>query len=174
MKLYVIYIGGSHPKSLIELHDMRFVIADKIEDTYPVLKRSWWGMPESLHLDAWGALSYADGYDIVLKNTPPQDKSRQLYFMNLGGYDHEKFTELHENIFIVAENEKTAKLKAVEKFSHWVTPHRDYQYNIENIINISQLISNQAFHLHLEPTDQPKKFEFICEYTPIGKGEAIA
>jgi hypothetical protein len=43
MKLFVIYIGGTHEKALIELHDMRFVIADKIEDTYPALRNSWWG-----------------------------------------------------------------------------------------------------------------------------------
>lgn len=33
-KLFIIYIGGSHEKAFIELHDMRFVIAETIEDTY--------------------------------------------------------------------------------------------------------------------------------------------
>ena len=41
MELFVIYIGGIHPKAFIELHDMRFVIAEKIEDTYEELKNSW-------------------------------------------------------------------------------------------------------------------------------------
>ena len=51
MNLFVIYIGGQTEKSLIELHDMRFIIAPKIEDTYDELKKSWLGTPESLHLD---------------------------------------------------------------------------------------------------------------------------
>lgn len=50
MKLFAIYIGGAHKKSLIELHDMRFVIANTIEETYDTLRQSWWGIPASLHL----------------------------------------------------------------------------------------------------------------------------
>ena len=44
MKLFVIYIGGTHEKSLIELHDMRFVVANTIEETYDALRQSWWGI----------------------------------------------------------------------------------------------------------------------------------
>ena len=53
MKLFVIYIGGTHKKAFIEVHDMRFVIAEKIEDTYDFLKQTWWGTKESLHLDVY-------------------------------------------------------------------------------------------------------------------------
>ncbi len=52
--LFVIYIGGSHEGALIELHDMRLIISDTIENAYETLRKSWWGTPESLHLDAWG------------------------------------------------------------------------------------------------------------------------
>lgn len=45
--LFVIYIGGSHNQSLIELHDMRFVVANNIEDTYSLLRQSWWGFPQA-------------------------------------------------------------------------------------------------------------------------------
>lgn len=38
MKLFVIYIGGAHEKSLIELHDIRLIVADKIEDTMKSLE----------------------------------------------------------------------------------------------------------------------------------------
>ncbi len=40
MHLFVIYIGGSHNQSLIELHDMRFIIANNIEETYDELRQS--------------------------------------------------------------------------------------------------------------------------------------
>jgi len=63
MNLFVIYIGGRHDHSLIELHDMRFSLAHSIEDTYETLRSSWWGIPNSLHIDGWGILKYADGYD---------------------------------------------------------------------------------------------------------------
>lgn len=43
MKLYVFYIGGDTATSLVELHDVRFAVGGKLEDTYPALKASWWG-----------------------------------------------------------------------------------------------------------------------------------
>lgn len=43
MKLHIIYIGGIHEKAFVELHDMRFAVAKRIEDTYDYLKSSWWG-----------------------------------------------------------------------------------------------------------------------------------
>jgi hypothetical protein len=87
---------------------MRFVIAKKIKDTYESLKESWWGTIESLHLDAWGALKYADGYNIKISSKPAQETENKLYFVNLGGYDSSEFTELHKNVFVVAENPSKA------------------------------------------------------------------
>ena len=40
MKLFAIYIGGTHEKALIELHDMRFIIAENIKDTYELIDMS--------------------------------------------------------------------------------------------------------------------------------------
>ena len=119
MKLFVIYIGGAHEKSFIELHDMRFIIAEKIEDTHNQIRESWWGIPEKLHIDAWGELRYADGYNIHLKSEPSENTENKLYFINLGGYDNNEFTELHKNVFIVAESESKAKVKALKQILHW-------------------------------------------------------
>lgn len=178
MKLFVIYIGGKTDSSLIELHDMRFAVAEKIEDTYQSLRKSWWGVPSSLHLDCWGILNYADGYNILLDSSPqttpqsnPQTSPQKLYFVNLGGYDSTKFTELHENIFVVAEDESTAKTKALQKIkqeSNWETPHRDYLYAVENCLCLNTIAEEKALYLHLEKTDSPNLFEFTCKYVPIG------
>jgi hypothetical protein len=170
MKLFIIYIGGSHEKSLIELHDMRFVIADTIEQTYDELRNSWWGIPESLHLDAFGELKYADGHRVYLTNEEHAIKSnKKLYFVNLGGYNHTEFTELHKNIFVVAENEGQAKLKAKHEIQHWESPHKDYLYELENILDISNIASQKNFHICLESTNKPQAFEFTCGYLPLGK-----
>lgn len=37
MNLLVIYIDGKHEQGMIELHDMRFVVANTIEETYDSL-----------------------------------------------------------------------------------------------------------------------------------------
>ena len=38
----------------------------------------------------------------------------KLFFVNLGGYDPDEFTELHKNVLLVAPDAKTAKAKAKE------------------------------------------------------------
>jgi len=168
MKLFVIYIGGETTTSLIELHDMRFAIVEKIEDAYADLKAQWWGTPESLHLDCWGELTSADGYNIHLKSEPSLTEQK-LYFVNLGGYDSKQFTELHKNVFVVATNDKEAKARAVAQVQNWEVPHRDYQYEVEKCFCINQVVTNKKLYIHLEKTDQPKSFEFVCKYTPLGK-----
>lgn len=48
MKLFAIYIGGELEDANIELHDMRFVLAPSITETYAEFRRQWWGVPKSL------------------------------------------------------------------------------------------------------------------------------
>jgi hypothetical protein len=168
MKLFVIYIGGKTTTSLIELHDMCFVVSDSIENTYETLRKKWWGTSNSLHLDAWGILNYADGYNIVLKDYPANFEQK-LYFVNLGGYDKNKFTELHKNIFIVAENESKAKIKALKQVLDWQSYHRDNQYEIENCISVDEQIEKNKLYIHLEKSENFLPFEFTCKYVAIGK-----
>jgi hypothetical protein len=169
MKLFVIYIGGTHPKAFIELHDYRFIIANTIEDTYQELKDTWWGTPESLHLDAWGVLEYVDGYKIKISDKPSPETEMNLYFVNLGGYDSKLFTELHKDVFVVAENESKAKVKALKQILNWESHHRDYLHEVESVVNVSETIANSKFYLVLEPVDNEMKFNFTCKYVPIGK-----
>lgn len=169
MELFVIYIGGIHEKAFIEVHDMRFIIAEKIEDTYQELKDTWWGTPESLHLDAWGKLKYADGCNVRIKSEPSTDSENKLYFVNLGGYNRSKFTELHKNIFVVAPNPSKAKVRALKQILHWESYHRDYQFEVDDILDISRVFEEKKLYIHLEPTDVEQEFEFTCKYNPIGK-----
>lgn len=169
MNLFVVYIGGSHPNSLIELHDLRFIVANSIEDTYDALKKSWWGIPKSLHIDAWGILKYADGHSIQISQEPSEDSDNKLFFVNLGGYDKKQFTELHKNIFVVAANEFEAKQKALIQIADWESPHRDYLYEVDNLLNINTLLKQEGYYLHLKRHVEPQPFEFTCCYNPIGR-----
>lgn len=168
MKLFAFYIGGDTVGSLIELHDVRFAVVDKVEDAYPELKRSWWGTPESLHLDCWGELCSADGYNITLKPEPPAGDEK-LWFVNLGGYDPNEFTELHKNIFIVAPTESKAKVKALRTILDWKGHHKDDIYEVEKIFSIDHLAREKSLYVHFEKVDEPKPFVFKYGYLPIGK-----
>ncbi len=170
-KIFAIYIGGRTDTSLIELHDMRFVIADSIEETYPVLKEKWWGKPENLHIDCWGELNSADGHNITLKSEPSESENR-LYFVNLGGYDPENFTELHKNVFVVVPTESKAKVRALKKILDWKSHHKDYLHDVENVFSLEEVAREKSLHIHLEETANPVPFTFKYGYHPIGKKAA--
>ena len=40
---FLVFLGGIANKANIELHDFRWVIGSKIEDTFNVLRRNWFG-----------------------------------------------------------------------------------------------------------------------------------
>ncbi len=166
MNLFVIYIGGKTHNSNIELHDVRFAVGNAIEDCYEKLRQEWWGTPKSLHLDCWGILDYADGYDITLKTTPYKG-SQKLYFLNLGGYDPSEFTELHRNVFVVAETEQDARAKALANVKNWKLPHKDVQIEVELAICLNDEKLQNNYSLHLTKTDIEKPFSFVCEYRSI-------
>ncbi len=166
MHLFMIYIGGKHPNSLIELHDIRFLAAENIESTYEELRNSWWGIPSSLHLDCWGILKQIDGYDIHLKAFPAQTNEK-LYFVNLGGYGDSEFTEFHRNFCVVAQDVMEAKIKAKQQIAHWQSPHTDSLYEVDDILPVQNAIAKQGWYIHLEPAHNPIPFDFVAKYIPI-------
>lgn len=165
MKLFAVYIGGEAHGANIEVHDMRFVIGERIEDTYADIKRQWWGIPSSLHLDCWAELNQADGYRIELKREAAADTSRRLYYVNVGGYDPRHFTELHQNIFVVAESEQKAKVRALKQVKHWKSFHKDEMYEAEQIFDLATIAS--GWHLHLTPDALALEPAFTCAYKRI-------
>ncbi len=166
MNLFMFYIGGDVQGSNIELHDIRFSIGENPEDCYEDLRRQWWGIPKSLHIDCWAGVGYADGHDISLKQEPFEGVDK-LFFLNLGGYDGIEFGELHKNILLVAETPHKAIHKALLAMRHWKLPHKDAVFEIEKILPVSDLFEKNGFHVHLSKTEQEKPFEFTTKYTRI-------
>lgn len=165
--LFVVYVGGKTETSLIEVHDIHFAIGARIEDTYDQLRKQWWGTPKTLHLDAWGIIKSVDNYDITLTTHPLTDQTHKLFFINLGGYNPNEFTELHKNMFVVAEHEGQAKQKAKNTISDWTVPHKDNLYNLDECVNVNDLLQKQGLAIQLTPTDHPEPFQFTCKYVPI-------
>ena len=66
--LFLVVLGGRAEKANIELHDVRWVIGSKIEDTYDTLRKDWFGSPKGLHVDSYKKIKYIDGYKINLIN----------------------------------------------------------------------------------------------------------
>ncbi len=165
MYLWAILVGGHTPTSNLEVHDMRFCAGEKIEDTYPALRKEWWGDPDTLHLDVWARVTCIDGYDVSLKPEPYTGEDK-LFFVNLGGYDPSHFDELHKNILVVAKSDAFAKHAAKETVKHWSVPHKDTLFEIEKLIPLSQI---NGLYVHLEKSSSPVPFSFEWGYTRISE-----
>lgn len=166
MNLFMFYIGGDCGNSNIELHDVRFSMGETAEACYEDLRNQWWGTPKSLHLDSWGIIEQADGFDLVLSDEP-YTGPHKLFFLNMGGYNGDDFEELHKNVLLVEETQHKAIVKAMKTIREWQLPHRDAILEIEKIINISEYLEKAGKYLHLIPATETKPFEFISKYVRI-------
>jgi hypothetical protein len=167
MKLFMFYVGGNCGNSNVELHDVRFSIGETAEDCHADLRRQWWGDADSLHLDCWGAVEQADGFDLTLTTDAPGDGGDKLFFVNLGGYDPAEFSELHRNILLVTRDATIAKQRAKAQIQHWASPHRDSLFEVEKAVDVTSLMQRYGYSLQLTKAAHEKPFTFVCQYLPI-------
>lgn len=169
MKLFAVIVGGEVPGCHVELHDTRFVAGERIEDCYAALRAQWWGTPESLHLDAWGPLDWADGYAVSLvRQAEAPENLQRLWFLNLGGYDPSRFEELHHNIFVVAPDWRSAKTRALAEVKGWISPHKDNAFDVDRVIDVAGSVGEE-WRIMLTAAPATKPFAFEARYVPIGK-----
>ena len=144
--LFLVVLGGRAKKANVELHDVRWVIGSRIEDTFNVLRRDWFGTTDGLHIDSYKKINYIDGYRINLKKTEndkfkknklykeniPQHK---LWFVNIGGYDPSSMQEKHEFGLVAASSSIEAKNKAKSKWLNGLKKkHKDDISSLDNFL----------------------------------------
>ena len=145
--LFLVVLGGRADKANVELHDVRWVVGSHIEDTFNDLRNNWFGSIDGLHIDSFKKIEYIDGYKINLKNFEKNNiKNKQplkqinpqknLWFVNIGGYDPSSMQEKHEFGLVVASSSLEAKNKAK---SQWLNGCR--KKHKDNIAPLNKLIS---------------------------------
>ena len=68
-KLFLVVLGGRTSSSHIELHDVRWVIGEGIQDTFPQLRKEWFGLAKGLHIDSYLEIRFVDGYQVLIEKT---------------------------------------------------------------------------------------------------------
>ena len=125
--LFLVVLGGRAKMANVELHDVRWAIGSRIEDTFSVLRRDWFGTIDGLHIDSYKKINYVDGYKINLKNIENKPlknnkffnentSKKNLWFVNIGGYDPSSMQEKHEFGLVVASDKLEAKNIAKSKW----------------------------------------------------------
>ena len=117
--LFLVVVGGRIPKANIEVHDVRWVIGSKIEDTFDELRKGWFGSIDGLHIDSYKKIDSVDGYKVNLKKSENKKSkiniinktkdNKKLWFINLGGYSPKSMQEKHEFGLVVASTASGAK-----------------------------------------------------------------
>ena len=125
--LYLVVLGGRAKQANIELHDVRWFVGSKIEDTNEILRKDWFGSSEGLHIDSYKKIKYIDGHKVNLQNicnnktkklkcSNEKKVKKNLWFVNIGGYDPTSMQEKHQFGLIVASSASEAKYKAKSKW----------------------------------------------------------
>lgn len=145
--LFVVMLGGKHPRAKIEVHDVVFAIADSLEATYPQLRQGWFGNPAGLHIDAWMRVDGVESWKVELSPLAPLPGSPRLYFINLGGYEANTFGEAHHYLLVVAQDKNQAKSRAKQHMlKHWHQAHTDALLDVDDCLPIDQ-VSGRYIHL---------------------------
>ena len=163
--LYLVVLGGRVADSHIELHDVRWVVGESIEDTIPSLRQQWFGLISGLHIDSYKAIQQVDGYAIELIKQQRECKelqqksfnatNDQLWFINLGGYDRNSLQELHQFGLVVAPSKQAAKARARRRWlCSALQVHKDNLHSLESFGSVDDclpIFNVENWQIHLKP-----------------------
>ncbi|ROL69208.1 hypothetical protein BK634_15755 [Pseudomonas chlororaphis] len=151
--LFVVLLGGKHPRARIEVHDVAFAVADNLQATYPQLRESWFGSAKGLHIDAWMQVDGVDQWKVELSPLAPAPDAPRLFFINLGGYEAATFGEAHHYGLVVARNKTEAKaLGKRQMLPRWQKGHTDALLDVDDCLPID-LVQGRYVHLVQAPHD---------------------
>jgi hypothetical protein len=154
MKLYAVFIGGSHARANIELHDLRFATGETILDTVPQLRAGWWGTPASLHIDGYAELTHVDGCRIEVAPGPaPAAPEASLWFVNVGGYTPDLFGEQHNYLFMVGASKAEIWTRARQLSPDWTSRHKDNLATVDDVLDVNSLLGPDGVHIRVGPAE---------------------
>ncbi len=159
MKLYMINLGGKVEGCNLEVHDVQFLAADRIDDTVELLKRNWYGKAEKLHIDSYKLITGADGHAVRLTKEK-QESGKQLYFVQLGGYRKDTNQELHEIGLLIGDSLQEVKERAVKELQTDVI-----QNHVDSIVRVEDcLISVDGAQYYLELSKSQEAYELAPDW----------
>ncbi|WP_437883238.1 DUF1543 domain-containing protein [Pseudomonas sp. LRF_L74] len=160
--LFVVMLGGKHPRAKIEVHDVVFAFAETLEDTYPQLRQEWFGSPAGMHIDSWLEVRGVDGFRVELSELMPAAGEPRLFFVNLGGYEPHDFGEAHHYVLVVARDKAEAKLKGKRCMpGSWDKPHTDALVDVDDCIAIDQVGGRYVRLIEGQTADIVRRSDYI-------------
>ena len=152
-KLYMVLLGCKPEGRHVEQHDVFFGIATTLKALVVEMEAFWPGSGK-LHIDAWREVNSVEDYKIqvLLRNKTNEQSAvpgQKLFFINLGGYQQNKFEEQHYTLLTVKPDSaaamKEAKQSLFFKNNHFgkAVSHIDDKYGIDvdELYEIEEILS---------------------------------
>ncbi len=143
MNLYLVVLGGRIRGGHVEVHDVRWVVGQTIEETIPQLRSEWIGSAKGLHIDSYKLIRFINGYQIKVVTTDEvaRNQVNKLWFINLGGYKIGEMLEQHHLELVVAPSIQAAKKRALSRWPESMKQiHKDDHAAIIHIQGYSVLL----------------------------------
>ncbi|MBS1489415.1 MAG: DUF1543 domain-containing protein [Bacteroidetes bacterium] len=139
LKLFMLLLGSKAPTRHVEQHDFFFGIAHSLKELVPLIKNFWPEAGEKIHIDGWREVNAVEGYrvSVQLRKEPIAPSTMKLFFINLGGYQKNKFEEQHYVLLTVKPNRAEAFSEAKDtlffKTNHFAgaNSHLDDKYGVD-------------------------------------------
>jgi hypothetical protein len=110
-KLFMLLLGCKPHGRHTEQHDIFFGIASSLRELVPDIK-SFWPEAGSIHIDAWREVNTVENCSVKVAlagaNESTAEIPRKLFFINLGGYQENKFAEQHYIVLTVKSDKESA------------------------------------------------------------------
>jgi len=179
----MLMLGAKPQGRHTEQHDIFFVIAESINDVKPNIHAFWPEAKDKIHVDAWREVTSVEGYQIsiVEKQTGVAPSSKhKLFFVNLGGYQENKFEEQHYVLLTVKEDKslafKEAKQTLFYKHNHFegATSHIDDKYgvDVDDLYEIEDILSaeqKEKYQIEIVPAEGLVEDEFHLGYLKLSQ-----
>lgn len=160
-KLFMLLLGSKGPGRHVEQHDFFFGIARSLSELVPDIKAFWPEGGEKIHIDGWREVNAVDGYKVTIRpreETVVSDPVK-LFFINLGGYQENKFEEQHYVVLTIQPDRATAFSRAKDtlffktNFFPGAASHIDDKYgvDVDELYEIDEMLI----------TAQKEKFQIV-------------
>jgi hypothetical protein len=182
-KLYMVLVGCKPKGRYTEQHDVFFGIAESMPGIVPQLYTFWPEGADTMHVDAFRAVTQVDGYNItVVPKSENITNAMALFFINLGGYKPDEMDEFHYRMLVAAKDKGEAiqKSKQTAFYKHVqfgkAYSHVDDKYgvDVDDVYAIEEVLSadlKRDFKLKIEPATETKTDELHLGYFILKKIE---
>ncbi len=183
LKLFMLLLGCKPPGRHTEQHDIFFGIASSLRDLVPEIK-AFWREPEKIHIDAWREVNNVNGYEIKVvqageTSAATSEPEKRLFFINLGGYQENKFAEQHYVMLTVKNDRASAFSEAkstlfFEENDFDGNSHIDDKYGIDvdDLYQIEDILSpelKEKYRIEITPTDNLPEDKINLGYFKLDK-----